>query len=433
MKLVKLPMFLGLKVADILKNKGIPLRKNNTELLSLEFTEEELGYVKKLELINPVDGLEGIEHLQNLEVLRISTKGGTAFKNVSVSISDKDINRISKLDKLKSLTIDNQRDISWVYLDNLQKLEELVITRNPRIQEISGLNNLKQLDSLSVYGNSNLYCVDDIEDLISSGNLMTLELDLLNFPEVVSLKSQLMKIVNCSFIEVLASKVEGKDFVSYTYAQANFFHEKCLEISDIAVRNCHDIYSKIVYIEKYLAENVKYDYDGSKAESRSYIKNGVQRGKSGGTNSAYNGIMFGYCVCEGYTRAMQYLLKIMGIKTKNVHCISGANKIKIKTNYHNQVELPDDGYHSIIRIDDGSMLYCDACWDAGCWRHGDETLPYCLLTKEEISRDHTLSFEEDEVSNDHLKIPREKIARIMERISSIENDDSNENKIHTHR
>lgn len=36
-------------------------------------------------------------------------------------------------------------------------------------------------------------------------------------------------------------------------------------------------------------------------------------GPAGGTNGAYNAIMENTCVCEGYTRAMQYLLKLKGI------------------------------------------------------------------------------------------------------------------------
>lgn len=433
MKFIKLPMNLGLKVVKILSNKGYEPTKNKLGLLSLEFTPEELNHITELEFINPTTNcLEGIEFLTNLESLKISTKGETAYNNSDTSICDKDIQRISKLINLKSLTIHNQNKISWVYLDNLSNLEELNITRNSQMNEISGLDKLKHIKDFSVYGNKNLYQLSGIDELINNNELDILELDLLNFPEVEHLKSKLISMINCDFIEILV----GEKNISYTYNQANLFHKKCLNIVEDIKKFCHDRRSKIVGVEKYLAENIRYDYTGRASENRAFMENGKQRGKKGGTNSAYNGIMFGFCVCEGYTRSMQYLLKLLNIKTENVSCISGANKIQINEHYHNMVKLPEDGYHSIIRIDDEDMLYCDACWDACQWQNGDQTLPYCLLTKEEISLDHTLSFEENIVANNHLKVSREQIKNILQHISIFpeQNDfDKNRSKTHFHK
>ena len=74
---------------------------------------------------------------------------------------------------------------------------------------------------------------------------------------------------------------------------------------------------KEILVEKYLAENIVYDYDARDRESRAHFENGKKQGLNNGTQSAYNGLMFGSCVCEGYTRSMQYLLKTLNIKTKN--------------------------------------------------------------------------------------------------------------------
>ena len=141
-----------------------------------------------------------------------------------------------------------------------------------------------------------------------------------------------------------------------------------------------------------------------------------------GANGAYNAFIYGTCVCEGYTRAMQYLLTLKGIKSHNVHCISGEDKLHMSTdkqdNIYKRYDLPDDGYHSIISIDDIDYLYDDPCWNAGRYQRGDKTMLWTLLTKEEISKDHTLSFGEKNINNNTLKVPRSAIKVVMQRIAN---------------
>lgn len=409
MDLIKLPMTIGLKVLEVLKEKGYSPRVSKLGLYSFEFTADELSQITELTFINPLPNcLAGIEYLSNLKKLKIVSTINTAYSNETVSINDKDIARISKLTSLTSLKIENQSEISWVDLENLVNLEEVSISRNSHLDELSGLDKLRKLNDFAVYGNKNLYRLEGIIDLITQNQLDFIELDLMNYPEVLPLKGDLYRMVNLFFNEATSAGI-----VSYSIGQASIFHEKCLAIASTIQSYSQNRKAQVIAVEKYLAEHVAYDTDGVKRSDRAFYENGKKRGKKSGTNSAYNGIMFGSCVCEGYTRSMQYILKLLGIKTTNVSCIAGANKIEVNTSYHNMVSLPDDGYHSIIRIDDEDMLYCDPCWDSCYWKKGRQNLPYCLLTKGEMSQDHTLSFEEDIISNDHLKIPREKIQTIL--------------------
>lgn len=121
------------------------------------------------------------------------------------------------------------------------------------------------------------------------------------------------------------------------------------------------------------------------------------------------------CCCEGYTRGEQYLLSLCGIKSYPSTCIGGEKDIlgmaDSSKDWNNQksVSLPDDGYHSIIRVDGCEYLYSDPSWNAASWQRGDKTLPYSLLTKDEITKIHTLSFEERDISNDHSKVSRKAI------------------------
>lgn len=424
MELIKLPLDIGLKIVDVLKTKGIEPRKNKLGLLSFEFTQEELNEITELIINNPTPNcLIGLENLKKLEKLKINSIY-SAYKKSNPSISDKDIAVILKMTSLKSLTIANQEKISWLYLDNLTNLEELTIIRNNQLGEISGLDKLKKIRELSIYGNKELYELAHIQDLIISNDLDLLELDLLSYPEVCDLRSKLSSIINCSFKETLSHGGE----LSYNSGVASIFHKKSLEIIKNAVglsRNNLDI---IILIEKYLAQNISYDYDARDRENRAHFENGQKRGLNNGTQSAYNGLMLGTCVCEGYTRAMQYLLRILNMKTKNVYCIGGKDQIKINENYHNQVNLPNDGYHSIIRVEiNNEVYYCDPCWDSCRWHRGDKTLPYCLKNKKDILKDHTLSFEEDNVSIDGstISVNEEYIKGVCERNNTVLTPESN--------
>lgn len=422
MNLIKLPTSLGLMVVEILKKQNIMPRTvdNGTfrGMLSLEFSQEELDLVKEINIINPSHScLDGIENLHCLERLSITTTGSTAYQKSPASIDDKDIAKIAKIKSLKFLKIDNQSKISWVYLDHLENLEYIQLTRNTALNEIFGLNKLHKVKEFTEYGNKELFNLNGISELIEQNELDVFEADFLHYDEVIECSNKLTQMINCDFQETLRS---SNKTVTYSFYQMLLFHKKCLEIANAAQKFSHDKKTQIIYIENYLARNISYDYDALNTQNRVHYQDGKQKGKSYGTNSAYNGIMFGSAVCEGYTRTMQYILKLMGIKTKNVHCIGGSNKISIDQSYHNKVTLPSDGYHSIIRIDSqDSIYYCDPCWDSCRFHNGDSTLPYCLLTKKEILQSHTLSFEEDEVIYD-ISYPRNFVLSVIKYLNENE-------------
>ena len=422
MELIKLPTSLGLIVIDLLKKYNIEPRKTQIGsfkgMLSFEFSQEELDLVNELNIINPSSGcLDGIENLRCLEFLSITTTGSTAYQKIPASINDKDISKIAKLKSIKSLKIDNQSKITWLYLDHLENLEHIEFTRNTSLVEIFGLNKLHKIKNFIEYGNKELYSIEGIKELIEQNDLEEAEFDFLHFNDVCD-SLELLDSCIYHFSETIRTK---NTTIDYTPLQMLYFHKKCLEIAKNAQRFSLDKRLQIIYVEKYLAENIVYDYDALNNKKRAHYENGKQRGKVFGTNSAYNGIMFGSAVCEGYTRSMQYILKLMGINSKNVHCIGGANKISINETYHNKIELPNDGYHSIIRIDDNnSIYYCDPCWDSCRFHRGDTTLPYCLLTKKEILKSHTLSFEEDNVIYD-IPYPRDFVSDTIEYLNKNDN------------
>ena len=274
--------------------------------------------------------------------------------------------------------------------------------------------------------------------IMQNEELTDLNLDVLLFPDALSYdiksgelnKDTIKRFddMNISWKEILSS---GKNIKINNYQMMNMHKKACQALEEYVPKYCEN-HTTVIGIEQYLAENVKYDYGALKTNhSHSYDSKdddlpAIVTGPLGGSNGAYNAFTYGTCVCEGYTRAMQYLLKLKGIKSHNVHCISGEDKLHMSTDKQDDMykiyDLPDDGYHSIISIDDVDCLYDDPCWNAGRYQRGDKSMPWTLLTKDEISRDHTLSFNERNINNNTLNVPRNAIQVAMQRIAKYRED-----------
>lgn len=427
MELIKLPIDLGMRVSKILNEEhNIQSRKNNLGLISFEFTQEELDLIKKLEIINPVrNSILGIENLRNLESLKISTLSSSEYAYSPITIKDTSIYAINKLKKLRNLEIINQNDIDYIDLTGMDNLEFVTIVGNNHLCELLGLDTLKNLASINIYGNEELYSIDHLREAIKQSFLGELELDTIYYPELIGydirtdtydqeMISHLEQIVDCHFSEIVTNKPTKIPFSAMKKVD-----EKCRNIVKDIRSRATGVKETVIGIEKYLAENVEYDRDGLTDNKRragtpveiNGMKLRMTQGFKYGTNGSFNAIMYNKCVCEGYTRAMRYLLKLCNIKSRAVACIAGANQIESVT-YNDRVISTrnlSNGYHSIINITDEFALYCDPCWDACRYQQGDETFKYCLLNKEEISKTHTLSFDENNIANSHITVPREYI------------------------
>lgn len=437
-KKIKLPINLGCRVSKILQEKhNIPTRKNNFGMLDFSFTEDELSLITSLELKNPVPGdLEGLHFLPNLQSLSVETRGITAHmqqKNIP-SITDKDMAEISKCTSLRDLSIVNQAKATWLDVSKLENLQKLVVTHNQHLDDISGMDNLKKLWILKCFGNNRLQQIEDLDQLlIQNTELGELSLDVLLFPNAIGYNqntgqynldalAQIQELAQ----EGIATWEEGRNgnrSIKINTNQMVQLHNKACEILADNISPTADNRDIIIGIEQYLARNVKYDYDGMEhghTGGTNYNGLRIQDGPKGGTNGAYNALVRNTCVCEGYTRGMQYLLKLKGINSHNVDCYAGKDTTHMASNsQENQYTtyvLPDSAeYHSIICIDDYNCLYDDPCWNACYYQQGDISMPWLLKTKEEISQDHTLSFDERGVSNDGLRQPSDAIRASIQR------------------
>ena len=432
-KSIELPISLGLIIADELKDKyGIDKRKDKGGL-NFHFTIEELSKIKSLKIINPSkEDLVGVEKLPELRSLSVESTKSPEFIHPDrrCSICDKDILSIEKCTNLETLSIVNQSKVTDINLSGLTKLEDVNISNNMNLYAIEGIDKLSKLSYLTCYGNKSLEEFKGLDRAIiqNQKNLSELNLDVLLFPTAIGYNpgygSYNQECVNT--LEYINGLKMGLNQVKWCENISNFTATKISHENMLAMHNkacqilsgiCHSGRKEdiILAVERYLAENVTYDYDS--------LKHGYQRGEyidgekklrlntgaKYGTNSAFNCIMENSCICEGYTRGEQYLLGLKGIKTRNVACIAEKDTLSLsdhtkKDDWTTEYKLPKDGYHSIICISDYYNLYSDPCFNATSGQKAKETLPYSLLTKEEMSKDHTLSFEERKVSA-HMQIP----------------------------
>jgi len=396
-----------------LEKQGLEPRKDAVGIISCRFSQEELDMVTSLQLTD-VTSLKGISKLKNLKYLSVSCSQRTAYtppENLR-AIESVDVFEIEKLSNLEHLTIDNQPFLYGIDISRFPKLQTLTLTRNENLEEVIGLAENRTLYELTFYSQNNISSLPGLDKfIVENPNLSELRLDVLLYPSAIGYnpvtgkinQTALDRITNDFPYAKWSESILTKTIDINNY-QMGKLHSSALEIvSKYCPKGCSDLVS-VAAVDRWLAENVTYNHAALDSSFRGVSKGGIVYGPIGGANGAYDALIHKTCVCEGYTRAMQYMLALKGIKTANTHCISGKDKYhmseKPEPNSIRFYTLPESDFHSICRIErDSGCYYCDSCWDAGHFQRGDTSLPYLLLTKEQISKDHALSFYEQNISH----------------------------------
>jgi len=92
-------------------------------------------------------------------------------------------------------------------------------------------------------------------------------------------------------------------------------------------------------------------------------------------HSPWAGVMGGYCVCEGYSKAMEYLCKKAGLYCKFV-----SGEYQNVAHAWNLLKIPEGTYHA------------DITWsDTATSVESEEWMRYFMLTQEQICVDHIIS------------------------------------------
>ena len=157
---MKVSFELAFLIDEELHKMGYERNKSILDNSFTVFSDEELAIIEELTITN-VYNIDDLILLPNLK--KLSIKGQDDYDRIyywdgldnSTLINHiKDFSVLSKLEKLESLTISNDVNIKSLDVTNLVNLRELKITYNPSLKRIIGLEGLKKLKNVKIYGNS---------------------------------------------------------------------------------------------------------------------------------------------------------------------------------------------------------------------------------------------------------------------------------------
>lgn len=308
------------------------------------FTEEELAVIEELTITNTynIDDLILLPNLKKLTIKGIDDYDRIYYweglENSPLINHIEDFSVISKLVNLESLTISNDINIKTLDLTNLSNLRELKVTYNPSLRRIIGLEGLRRLKSVKMYGNG-LHQEFDIDTYIKNTEYTNPNiLDIKLYPGIVNgdpAKATLlatlfddgdtylkfaekngMKGIECNIIDLnnLAKMYKG---IRGYFNRNGLFEEGISEEE------------KVIKVFNYVINNVKFAEDGLKERASMYedlIKEygelpSLKRKKMAALHSSRRAYLEKKANCEGVVNLMSFMLGILDIESTTVHCL----------------------------------------------------------------------------------------------------------------
>ena len=383
--MIKLPFDVGRDIREELNriyranNVSVPLEigKLSEGAKCENFLEKELELITSLRVDTSI--YKYLPLFKNVKKL---------YVNLADSITDELIKPILDLyPNLVELTIEGQKGLKRIDLSNNKKLRKLVISSNPDLEFISGINELSELKEFTFYDNNNYYKKDDLLDNVVelSKKYSRLDLDVLLYPRLME------KFTNDGYskeeINNLLHKfnwsenvVTGSDTkLTYTAYEMSKVYEKVGKIIAENIKSSDSDIEKYSIIYQWMCDNVKYSFDNHDSFGRA--------------NGTYNALIYGDGVCEGYTKTMQFLLETVGISSFDISCFGGKvedeRKLQGFASINGERTVTDfKSNHSILFVSiDKNWYYSDVTWDANRYQNGRDR-NYFLLSEKDMSKDH---------------------------------------------
>lgn len=364
---------------------------------------EELSYVESFILSSTNEMIPALRMGDERNKL---TKYFTNLKSLSITnctySAGIELEELPNKSELRELEISDSNQSS-IDLSKFTNLKYLSIRKCPNLKEIKGLDKLKKLDSIEIYGvpyvNENDVCKFIAENMKNKD--IELSIDALYYPRITQLIRQNyqeneLSFRNAMWIEEISSGKYTKQIYS-TEAIGSMYADITEINKELGVNLKSDPVEKIYIIYNWLCNNITYDDEGVKSISRAHTTKrtlnfldgpreiNFVKGQQGGINGSSNALRYGKCVCQGYTKLFQMFLKVNGITSYDVAaCLSDEkNPTKLTLNH-----LQDSSKinHSIIKIKliEG-YYYCDTTNDAVFTQHRHvQSQKYFLRTLEEL-------------------------------------------------
>lgn len=331
-----------------------------------EFSQCELDSVTELNITNSYD-ISELEFLPNLRVLHIKSVdynklGPTIDYNDSHVINHiTDFSVLSKLHNLEELVIANDLFVKEIDLSGMPKLSKLILINNPNLKSIYGLDDLNNLNEVTMYGND----IDGSHfnfDRYARNTRLCVEntLDISMYLGIIGNNRSIAKHLE-------ETEVTGESYVCFA-EKSGFLNCVVLTLRDLyELYFGLDVYlkkynayemsdeEKVDFVYKYIMNNTKFSEDLIIDRNILYKEGRAQydeipdkiRKLFNNFHSSFYAHRFKRANCEGRVNLMVFMLKMLGIEATNVHC-------------HDNRSHREGTNHSIVRLFlNGKYVYID--------------------------------------------------------------------------
>lgn len=360
--MIELNLDLSIAANNALVEKG--LRKNYliTDDRYRQFTEHELEYIEEIKLENAYD-ITDLYKLKNLKRLNIKS---IDYNKLSQSIDYNDsfyINHItdfsvlSNLSNLEELIIANDLFINELDLSSMNNLHKLILINNPNLTKIVGLDSLKNLNEVTMYGN-NISGDNFNFEQYARNTILCVENSL-----DISMYLGIIKNSRKGAKELQDSEIKGTAFVRFA-EKSGFLNYVCLSLRDVGemylkldtyfnTTHAYDLSEndKLEFVYRYIVNNIKFDKKLIIDRNIAYETDMTQyneiptkiRKMFNNFHSSYFASHFKRANCEGRANLMVFMLKMLGVEATNIHCHD--NRSDINGSNHSMVRVScSDGY-----------------------------------------------------------------------------------------
>lgn len=296
-----------------------------------------------------------------------------------------------KFPNIEELRIRNQLNVKILDLSRLTQLKKLEVISNKSLIKItglpSGLSNIKFYDNPLYKEGDELckYVINSLEQGLSAS------IDALYYPEMYKVinsfydsKQELYDLLALyvQWIEKLTEErktdfddvtdeVPNDHTITYKTLQMNLVHQRANSLISTLLRNEDSEEEKLIVLYLWLCKNVRYEEPKKKDEP----------------TGTFSSLLSGKSSYKGYTKTLEYILKLAGFKVYEVPCTfinPNPEEIKNKLNYF------------ILKISiDGKVYYLDPRWDASGFQDGKNPyFPRFMISIEDVLRNYS-SINED--------------------------------------
>ncbi len=419
--MITLPFNLGGVIRDAIdtyrRQNNIP-EPDEVKALSVHrrrntFLEEEFELVREITIDKEsMEYIDLFPNITSLTINGIAELDGNQFKSI-----------IDRYDNLEKLIIKGQEQLQFLDVSKMKNLKQLELISNRSLHRIVGLDKINGLEQLTFYDNTTYLKEKELCEIVSklSQNGTHCNLDVLYMPTMNQIG--ISNSENFSWCESVGLGIHG-DELKYETQELEQAVKKAQEIVSKYIKPTDTTKQKYAILYQWMCENVRYDYEALDNDY-AHKEQGKRVGQLGGTNGTVNGLVYGSCVCEGYSKSMQLLLKLCGIPSFDVSCIAeDPKKMMPSWNIDGKKKI-HEGDHSILKVNiDGQCYYSDVTWDANKFQNNQQR-QYFLLSKQDITSDHKL-VGEDRVFAAFKSISNQEFQELMkfaqERIKSVNNE-----------